>query len=158
MCFNKDLQKDTMHSISDEDIVCYKIVRGVRGDKNYFSQITHFPYHLGETYEENSISLYSLDAFNVLSYGVFHSYIKIHEYDLGVLALYNQKNDSLSTIQRSKLDYFILKCVIPAGTPYWVNHWEGEYASKAIKVIEALDPEKDFEKLGNDIAVGPNIS
>lgn len=127
MCFIKDnkhgvlykyrwwKRKDGQHKIAEEGIVCYKVMLPSSFNKDaWYSPLYEFYYIEGKQYIERSVPLKKLDRLNCLGEGVFHSYIK------------------------PQPDYYYVKCVkciIPAGTPYWVNEENWEYASTAIKVI-----------------------
>lgn len=134
MCFYKTVKRngdvDLIHKVSDKDIVCYKTVYE-RSPGNVYSNIQAFHYEIGETYTENSIPLSELDNNLVLEGGVFHSYI-----DFGTINLQGMMLHNLSCHSKS----YVMKCIIPAGTPYWVNKNFNEYASTSIKVVELLNP------------------
>lgn len=134
MCFYKTVKQngdiDLIHKVSDKDIVCYKTVYE-RSPGNVYSDIRAFHYVIGETYTENSIPLSELDERFGLEGGVFHSYI-----DFGIINLQGMMRNNLS--YHSKC--YVMKCIIPAGTPYWESKTYTEYASTSIKAVELLDP------------------
>ena len=138
MCFYKTKDKQT-HSISNKDIVCFKIVaenKNIIGDERFLSEYQDFKYVIGETYTENSIDLEGLDNSRMLYGGVFHSYMKRHltRDQIAFCTWYNILHKD------SSYRCMILKCVIPANKPYWSNIHFGEYASTSIKVVEAINP------------------
>lgn len=125
MCFYKEYKygityeyrwwnrKRGRHKIAETDIVCYKnMYRSSNGI--WISTCMGFRYKEGNTYTEDSVPLKELDKNVCLEDGVFHSYV----------------NDD-----RVYFTACCVKCVIPAGTPYWVDELGKEYASTAIKII-----------------------
>ena len=114
MCLYKEKQN---HSVADEDIICFKVVRQYKelGPGQYFSHERGFRYCVGETYTEDSVPLSVLDSLYELEGGVFHSFITMYRGYVGNLVALNQIR---------LIDYrrIILKCVIPAGTPYWKSN------------------------------------
>ena len=135
MCLYKEKQH---YSVADEDIICFKVVRQYKelGPGQYFSHERGFRYCVGETYTEDSVPLSVLDSLYELEGGVFHSFITMHRGYVGNLVALNQ-------IRLTDYRRIILKCVIPAGTPYWKSNDVNSYASTSIKILEAIDPD-DF--------------
>lgn len=137
MCFVKDFLP---HKIANEDIRCYKVVRKYDNENYFRSSVFHYPYELGCTYfakppyyfRERCVDvLHFLDNLNVLSFSVFHSFIEIDELELAEIDIQNGSDG-----YRAKC--VILECVIPAGTPYWVNAKSKQYASTSIKVVRSI--------------------
>ena len=137
MCLFKEKQH---YTVADEDIICFKVVRQYKklGPGQYFSHERGFRYCVGETYTEDSVPLSVLDSLYKLEGGVFHSFITMYRGYVGNLVALNQ-------IRLTDYRRIILKCVIPAGTPYWKSNDVNEYASTSIKILEAIDPD-DFLK------------
>lgn len=131
--------------VSGKDIVCYKVVIFNKHSGRYNSEWKGFTYRTDETYTEDSIPLSKLDKAINLYGGVFHSYMA------SFFGLYEiermQWSNSLWVNTMSLVHYMVLKCVIPAGTPYWKNSIFGEYASTSIKVIKAFEPDEFFDKV-----------
>lgn len=137
MCLFKEKQH---YSVADEDIICFKVVRQYieLGPDKYFSSERGFRYCVGETYTEDSVPLSVLNSLYELEGGVFHSFITMYRGYVG----------NLVTLNRTEFIGYrrvILKCVIPAGTPYWKSDNVNAYASTSIKILEAIDPD-DFLK------------
>ena len=108
------------HKIAEEDLVCYKVVYR-RDDNSWWSLYQDFVYENGKTYTEDCYSLESLDKFNCLEEGVFHSYC----------SLATAAKASFSSGHKTS----IIECIIPKGTPYWESDRGCEYASTSIKIV-----------------------
>ena len=134
MCFYKsDLESDRRYKVSDKDIPCYKMVMLGSGSDIGISEVVGFQYQVGCTYVENSVPLGELDdpGLEILTGGVFHSYIRL---SLGVLLPYHSFNRT-----KGCNIYYIMDCVIPAGTPYWENSEMNEFASTSIRILGLRD-------------------
>jgi len=141
MCFYKsDLESERRYKVSDKDIPCYKIVMSESGSDIGISEIVGFRYQVGRTYVENSVPLGELDdpGFEILTDGVFHSYTRL---SLGFVLLYYSYN-SYNRVKGYNF-YYIMDCVIPAGTPYWENSNMDEFASTSIRILGL----RDFESI-----------
>ena len=139
MCFLKsDSKCERRYKVSDKDIPCYKFVMSESGSDIGISEVVGFRYQVGCTYVENSVPLGVLDdpGLEILTDGVFHSYTRL---SLGVVLPYHASNDA-----RRYNFYYIMDCVIPAGTPYWENSGTNEFASTSIRVLGL----RDFETIG----------
>ena len=149
MCFFKFIDEDDCvhykHEVSDTDIICYKTVEARPGSDDYRSRIQGFKYEVGKTYTEDSVPMDLLEKLDMLNDGVFHSYTELTVKFLEKLACINERIRRLNSTRYGPDEnlIFIMKCVIPAGTPYWVNPVYLEYASTAIRPIEILDPSDD---------------
>lgn len=113
------------HKIAGLDIPCYKVMYRIDEDK-WISPHLGFVYEKGMTYTEDSLSLDTLDRYNCLEDGVFHSYCW-----LPIACMYATCGAWHTTKRAS-----VVKCVIPAGTPYWESDRHDEYASTSIRVVE----------------------
>jgi hypothetical protein len=136
MCFYKsDLESERRYKVSDKDIPCYKIVMSESGSDIGISEVVEFRYQVGRTYVENSVPLGKLDdpGFEILTGGVFHSYTRL---SLGLVLPYHSSNRV-----KGYNFYYIMDCVIPAGTPYWENSNRGEFASTSIRILGLRDLE-----------------
>lgn len=134
------------HKVSDTDIICYKTVEARPGSDDYRSSLRGFKYEVGKTYTENGVPMDLLEKLDMLNDGVFHSYTELEVDFLERLVCINERRRCLNNSTRYGPDgelIFVMKCVIPAGTPYWVNPVCLEYASTAIRPIEILDPSDD---------------
>ena len=127
MCFFKVHYK---HRIKSKPIRCYKVLERI-SDEELLSFKYRFPYKLGETNKPRWYrSVETLDGYDVLHDGVFHSYS-------------NKKNARKylnNFVRRYYLgDFVMVSCEIPAGTPYWYNNERKEYASTEIKIVEIIN-------------------
>lgn len=138
MCLTKK-KGNKKHLKSATDIICYKIVLNDGASDVYISPIRKFEYKVGKKYTENCVHLRYLDEYGELNNGVFHSYSLIDSWNLGYIIRHNNYMDNYM-VRENPPKFFILECIIPAGTPYWVGECH-EYASMSIKVVRAIDPE-----------------
>ena len=134
MCLTKK-KGNKKHLKSATDTICYKIVLNDGASDVYISSIRKFEYKVGKKYTENCVHLRCLDEYDELNNGVFHSYSLIDRWDLDYIIRFNK---DMFPVYSNK--FFILECIIPAGTPYWAGECY-QYASRVIKVVRAIDPE-----------------
>lgn len=133
MCFCKH-KNCLQHLVADIDIKCYKVV--FRANKNeWFSLHMGYPYTKDKVTESTNFSLEELDKAFYLEESVFHSYINLQSTFSRVKSWKKQQNGF-------RYDFRILECVIPKGTPYWINEAHGEYASTRIKPVKELNNTK----------------
>lgn len=142
MCFFKsDFECERRYKVSDKDIPCYKIVMSESSSDIGISEIVGFRYQVGCTYVEDSVPLDELDdpLCGILANGVFHSYTCL---TLGVVYPFHVYNESNGCSV-----FYIMDCVIPAGTPYWENSETNEFASTSIRILGLRDFETIIETI-----------
>jgi hypothetical protein len=124
MCFYKDIVNYSIfHKIAKEDIVCYKVMTifKIGNDGVIWVKSINYPKEEIRSYGSVMIpeiepDLDWLDAGTlVLQSGVIHSYTHLPN-----TVILNERYVGQSVI---------VKCRIPKGTPYWVNHRDRVYAS-----------------------------
>jgi len=135
MCFNKNIGNfsEIRHKVAEEPIICWKIMNmRVTDDDEYEVNSVYYPrdewYKVGDVIETKGNmrdSTHLLDMMSSLSYQAVHSYIKRD----------NTLLPSLSLITKDNLFVFV-KCEIPKGETYWVNTFNGEFASYSVQIKE----------------------
>ena len=123
MCF----YRVSKYQKAEQDIVCYKIMEL---DNNnglhsliYQTCITYYPgskiraHTKLSWFKKRNVEL--INALDKLNGEVVHSVIDYH-----------------TAFMRKYSPEVIVKCIIPKGEYYWVNHRNGEYASLSLKIIE----------------------
>lgn len=116
MCFNT-LPGHTDQLVAEEDIPCFKVVRGNNGYSSYFSVWQGFCYTRGESYR---LAGPFVPLNSQMIYEGFHSYTNIQRAGLQC----NCGNDE-----------FIISCLIPKGSQYYRNDSASEFVSNHIKIL-----------------------
>lgn len=117
--------------LSENDIVCYKVVRHVHCDNRYVlsSEYYGFKYNVGKSYlcyDFRTGARHSImwrDNCNCVVEHGFHSYITLDKALSHAESMFNN-----STV-------VIMKCIIPKGTLMFSSADYSEYCSERIKVI-----------------------
>ena len=113
MCFYKECDCWT-HKIAEDDLECFKVVEK-KSDGHWISRYYDFTYKKNERYDEDS-DVCMLDKQSSLHGSVFHSY---------------KRFSTAAVMEFVRFDNcYIIRCIIPKGTPYWEN--DSEYASTSI--------------------------
>lgn len=124
MCFTKT-ESGQKHQLSDVDITCYKVMWHERGHLYpYFYMDFDHLYKIGDVMEPKlKIAMSTLDKLSVFCSGVIHSFTTP---DTSKSSLLKSIYDTMGTV--------LVRCIIPAGTPYWVNDDEDEHEFASLKV------------------------
>lgn len=133
MCLT--VNRDTTVMYADEDIVCYKLLNKFKSSSGqgyrYFSPYWGFMYLLGKNYVTTmKAHEYLRDGQLFVEQG-FHSFFR--------------KEDALDSFERVVGDNFgrnlaLVRCVIPAGSEYYVGTWNvkrklyDNYVSNSLRI------------------------
>ena len=127
MCFFKN-NNQLEHQVSSEDVYVYKIFSKDWKDSSVLHPVmyrTSMCYKVGdEVVPKDNISVDYLDKELVLTNGVIHSYNK-------------EKINKMCAGKQLDNYVAVVKCTIPAGTPYWTNSF-GEITSTKIIIQEVI--------------------
>lgn len=147
MCFVKSKHCMT-HVVSDEDQFVYKVMyRYHLASLEWFGSIhynRYMPYHLTETIvPANTIDLEQLDEKKLLTNGV------IHCINGGIMAktLYDEYVNSRYSAFG---ELVIVQCIIPKGTPFWVNKNFVEIACTKLVLWRIVEREELSHGLKNE--------
>ena len=124
MCF---ISQST-HKVAKHPIKCYKVMNYWMEDKLYSLFYRRLPFKIGdEICAAVNVPTDKLDYFETLEGEVVHSYTTY----LRAKRLF----DSIG-IPRTVC---IVECEIPKGVDYWVNNYDGEYASKKVIIKNLIE-------------------
>ena len=128
MCFTVQENKELT---ADKDIVCYKWLTELMLGNSYESPYYGMIYNIGQRYNlENRLeSKFHYDVNFTTHYIIdegYHSFITAMACERHI----NSSSDFMCGHPRDR----IVKCIIPKGAHYYVNHKTNEYVSDAIIV------------------------
>lgn len=118
MCF---ISQST-HEVAKHPIKCYKVMNYWFAENNLYSLFyRHLPFKIGDEIRAAvNVPTDKLDYFEILEGEVVHSY-----------TTYSRAKRLFDSIGLPRTAC-IVECEIPEGVDYWVNNYDGEYASKKV--------------------------